>query len=721
METLQDEKIFSLDIGTRSVVGLILEQSGEQYRVIDLVVKEHKVRAMLDGQIHDISAVAEVISEVKATLESKHGPLTKVCVAAAGRSLKTEKAKAAVTISGKPMLSKEDILYLELTAVQQAQAIVAEKQAVEKSHFYYCVGYSVLHYFIDDEIIGNLIDQQGDKASVEIIATFLPRVVVDSLIKALERANLELEALTLEPIAAINVLVPLSMRRLNVALVDIGAGTSDIAITNTGTVIAYGMVPTAGDEITEAISDQLLLDFPVAEQAKRELWSHESITIQDILGFENDLSKTEVVNQILPSIDKLAREISQEIKQLNNGQSPKAVMLVGGGSMTPELPKRLAHMLDLPENRVAIRGAEAIQGLTFADDIPGGPENITPIGIAISARKSPIHYVTTTVNDRVVRMFEVKKLTIGDCLITSGILLNKLYGKPGMAIFITLNGEPLTIPGTYGEPPLLLKNGQECSIEDVVSDGDEISAQKGADGKQPQIRIKELLDIVPEKEIMINGKTFTLTTSIVKNNKKATLDDFIEDRDVIHVHFPKTIGELLQNPKLQEFSAMLMPFKIRFNGKETFLPMFSATILLNGHAAKETDSLSTNVELSIEKKVEPAVYNLASILNQLVTHSILVYFNNEPVTITKNISEFKRDGVLLNANDEIRPGDHIETNEKHDTDFIFQDIFKYIDVNKPENSTGNFTLMINKEEATFYSPIHNGDHLEINWAMSSKK
>lgn len=65
-----------------------------------------------------------------------------------------------------------------------------------------------------------------------------------------------MDALTLEPIAAIQVLIPKSMRRLNVALVDIGAGTSDIAITNEGTVTAYGMVPKAGDEITESVSEK---------------------------------------------------------------------------------------------------------------------------------------------------------------------------------------------------------------------------------------------------------------------------------------------------------------------------------------------------------------------------------------------------------------------------------------------------------------------------------
>src|SRR5690625_5489769 len=71
----------------------------------------------------------------------------------------------------------------------------------------------------------------GDKATVEVIATFLPQVVVESLLASLERADLTMEALTLEPIAAIHVLIPDSMRRLNIALVDIGAGTSDVAIT----------------------------------------------------------------------------------------------------------------------------------------------------------------------------------------------------------------------------------------------------------------------------------------------------------------------------------------------------------------------------------------------------------------------------------------------------------------------------------------------------------
>lgn len=211
METL----IFALDIGTRSVVGIILKETDGQYQVEDIVIKEHEERAMLDGQIHDVLAVAEVIANIKKTLEERHGPLTRVCVAAAGRSLKTEKGKANISIKGKPLLTHEDVTYLELAAVQQAQMALAEKSANEKSHHYYCVGYSVTRYEIDGEEIGNLVDQQGEEASVEVIATFLPKLVIESLLAALQRAHLEMEALTLEPIAALNVLIPPTMRRLN--------------------------------------------------------------------------------------------------------------------------------------------------------------------------------------------------------------------------------------------------------------------------------------------------------------------------------------------------------------------------------------------------------------------------------------------------------------------------------------------------------------------------
>ncbi len=72
----ETKKLFALDIGTRSVVGIILEEkSNESYYVTDILIKEHSKRAMLDGQIHDVLAVSKIIAEIKEELEKKHGPL----------------------------------------------------------------------------------------------------------------------------------------------------------------------------------------------------------------------------------------------------------------------------------------------------------------------------------------------------------------------------------------------------------------------------------------------------------------------------------------------------------------------------------------------------------------------------------------------------------------------------------------------------------------------
>lgn len=82
------EKLFALDIGTRSVVGIILEKKQESYNIIDILSEEHSERAMLDGQIHDVLAVSKVITHIKSQLEEKHGSLKKVSVGWRRKGLK---------------------------------------------------------------------------------------------------------------------------------------------------------------------------------------------------------------------------------------------------------------------------------------------------------------------------------------------------------------------------------------------------------------------------------------------------------------------------------------------------------------------------------------------------------------------------------------------------------------------------------------------------------
>ena len=88
----QSNAIFALDIGTRSVVGIIGVHDGTIFHVLDYEQAFHQERAMRDGQIEDIALVADVVKKIKNVLERRNKlKLSKVCIAAAGRALITKK------------------------------------------------------------------------------------------------------------------------------------------------------------------------------------------------------------------------------------------------------------------------------------------------------------------------------------------------------------------------------------------------------------------------------------------------------------------------------------------------------------------------------------------------------------------------------------------------------------------------------------------------------
>ncbi len=708
---MMNEHVFALDIGTQSVTGILLEKINKEYKIIDYCIEHHKERSMLDGQIQNVVQVADVITQVKQQLESNYGPLNNVCVAAAGRALKTIQTEKTIDINEQPITTEEEIKHLELSAVQQALVNLTEQNKNLFSH-YYCVGYSVLHYKLDGEKIGSFIDQIGEKATVEIIATFLPKVVVESLIAALERSGLTMEALTLEPIAAIHVLVPESMRRLNVALIDIGAGTSDIAITNNGTVIAYGMVPTAGDEITEAISDEYLLDFKVAEETKQHLVNDGQAMIHDILGFESSIALEDVVPKIMESIDHLASLLAQEIRLLN-GKAPQAVMLIGGGSLTPEINLKISEYLQLPSNRVAVRGIEAIQHITQDEQLPKGPEFVTPIGIAISATQNPLHYMSVYVNDKITFMFETKQLTAGDALIQAGIDVNKYYGKIGLASIVTVNKKDVTLRGGYGEPPRITINEEEASVSSIIKSGDRIIITKGRDGEQPELSIADIMGDMKEIPFSFNQKNAVLTPTYLVNGKETTKNYIVQDKDNIVVQKPTTINDYLQ---VSNYKTMIQSdrFTVHVNNRKVDIHRGKTVIILNGKQVAGSMTIAENDEVNIANPEQVTVKTLLEQLDKQLWNTHTVFFNGEPIELKQPQLTIERNGEQLHEETELKNRDELVLTEKKTRPFIFQDIFRFIDIDL-SNTKGTYQLYRNNEPISFHEPIIEGDQLEIIW------
>ena len=264
----QGQLVFGLDIGTRSIVGTVGYLGSDRFHVLAQRFKEHETRAMLDGQIHDIGKVGETIRQVKEQLEEDlNRRLTEVCIAAAGRVLRTVTTHVEQSFEQEHEVTEEDVYSLSTMGVERAYEEFQKTNDTDMR--FYCVGYTPMRYYMNGYQIGNLEGHKVKNMALDLIATFLPDDVVDGLYKAVELAGLHVANLTLEPIAAIQVAIPEKFRMLNMALVDVGAGTSDISITRDGTITAYGMIPVAGDSLTDIIVQHCLVEFDTAERIKR--------------------------------------------------------------------------------------------------------------------------------------------------------------------------------------------------------------------------------------------------------------------------------------------------------------------------------------------------------------------------------------------------------------------------------------------------------------------
>lgn len=714
---MSEQPSLSLDIGTRKVVGLLTRRSAKGLQIVAAEKREHLTRAMFDGQIHDVEAVAEVVSQIVTRLSAKAGgPLCEAAVAAAGRALRTVRGTASRELSGLTELSRDEVFTLEMEAVQAAQgALAAMLQEGEGPQAYNYVGHSVAASRLDGLAIANLVGQRGRLAEVEVIATFLPRGVVDSLLGVLHRTGLEMTGLTLEPIAALNVIVPSTMRHLNLALVDIGAGTSDIAVTAKGSVTAYDMVSMAGDEITEALSEAFLLDFAVGEAVKRKMSAREPITFEDILGGHHTASTAELTEVIRPAAERLADQIGQRILKLNGGP-PQAVLLVGGGSLTAGLPALLAQALGLPEARVAVRGRDAIAGVEGAKSLLKGPDAVTPIGIAVAARdRSTLGFDYLHVNGVAVRLFHPARLTVADALLAAGVAIRNLQGPIGKGLTVTVNGHLRIVRGTFGTPPRILVGGEPATLDSPVVHRDEITVEPGLPGEPGQATVADLAPKAGDRlEVTVNGTRHELRPLVTVNGQVAEPDQLLSDNDQVVVRPLGTVADVMAHLGYEEPGAS-RPLRFSLDGVTQVVRRAAHILRLNGALAGPETPVQTGDQLAITP-VEPLTVGEAAAGRLHEAKRVRVMVNGQPYVVANGTAQVTRNGRPASPGDLVAENDAIAV--LPDTAApIFADLFPLIGISAaPPSPQAALVMRLNGEAAEFITPLRDGDQAEVRWA-----
>jgi cell division protein FtsA len=706
---MNNDIVFSLDIGTRSVVGVVAKKIENSLKVIDIKTVFHEQRAMVDGQIEDIKKVSRVIQKVKEELEANQDfKLDDVYIAAAGRSLKTEKTLYEKKIDSKKHISDELRSQVEMEALQKSHDAFYENYKDGKG--FYCVGYSVLEYKLDDTNIANIVGHRADKIGIEIIAAFLPHIVVEGLYACMDQNKLNVAGLTLEPIAAMNLIIPKDLRLLNLALVDIGAGTSDIAVSKNGSIIGYDMATVAGDEISESIMKNYIVDFNTAEKIKLSLLGdNPMIEFTDILGMTVSLDKNDVITAIDDAIINLCREICEKIIKLNK-ESPVAVFLIGGGSKTPRMKKYISEILGLPEFRIAIGTKDSIKNIDTSSLSGFDPELITPIGIAYSSiAGNNYDFFSVTVNGEKVRLYSIRQMKVMDSLLMSGFDSRRLMGFSGRNLNFTLNNKDYYYKGEYSTPAQIFVNSNIANIETRINPGDVIEVIPAVDGVTPIVKISDIVDNMDNTDNMDNmytantcGKVFfnnieiNLGTKYLLNNVEVDQDYIIGNSDVIEII---NVNRLFNLIELYEIDAEYYSF---YSGG---VKIDLDTVLVDGMriALVQNDLVGFMDNLDNSQSEQDS----QSIENTIVTETIA-----EVNTVEINTTEVNNldDKIYVNLNDEI-----IELKEREDkTPYIFADMLTYTDID-PSNPQGDLIILHNGDGASYTGIINDGDTITIKW------
>ena len=669
-----EQFVFGLDIGTRSIVGTVGYMDARGFHVIAMEVKEHDTRAMLDGQVHDIAKVTEEILIVKSALEKKIGrPLVNVCIAAAGRVLRTITVKSVMELDEEHRVTDEDIYNLDFSGVELAHRKINEE---ENNVNYYCVGYTPVKYYINDFEISNLEGHKGNRIAVDLLATFLPEEVVDGLYAAVEGAGLEVVNLTLEPIAAMNVAIPEHYRLLNIALVDVGAGTSDICITRDGSVIAYGMIPYAGDEITEIIAKHYLVDFDRAEKIKMSAGtSRKQITFKDIMGTKISVSPSRVIDIIEPVTDRITGDVADKIVELNGGKPVSAVFVVGGGGKIPGFTSGLAAKLKLPDDRVALRGKEVLGNVEFAiDNFKKDSLFVTPVGICINYYNQKNNFIYVTVNGERIKLYDNSNLTVIDAIMQAGYPNEKLFPRRPAPVNYTLNGITRMIRGEAGEPARIFRNGKEASMNTRIEKNDYIDIEESTVGNTGIMTIGDLPEYKAVVSFNINGLKVECPKFAYVNGMLQNSSYVIQENDEIVMENYYTVEQLFQFLDI---------------------PIDKAEITVNN---------------------EPADRSVKVYENFNVKYTEIEEFAPVEETVERNEPEISVSKPADRASNEI----HITVNGtsvtlKNKQSYKFVDVLDFYPFDMSKMGGTELVTAINGERVNFTSAVKAGDSVELYW------
>jgi len=350
----KNDYIVGLDIGTKKVAAVIGEVSEE--RKLEVIgVGTAESRGLRKGVVVNLDATAAAIQKAQEEAELMAGvEIDSAYVGISGAHIKSFNSRGVIAVSGRDRrITREDIR----RALEQSKAVSIPPDR------------DILHVipqeYIVDEHEGTKeqpLGMSGIKLEVNVHIVTSAVTSVQNLRVCLERAGVGIEGIVLNQIAASLATLTDDEKELGVGLIDIGAGTTEVAIFERGSLWYTSVIPLGGDNFTNDIAVGLRTPIPEAEKIKKKfgcmsgplLDDQETIEVPAIGPSRKPriLSRRLLADIIQPRAEEIFRLVENDIKRMGYEKSLNSgVLLTGGTSMLEGIEEVAEEIFDLPVRR----------------------------------------------------------------------------------------------------------------------------------------------------------------------------------------------------------------------------------------------------------------------------------------------------------------------------------------------------------------------------------